>query len=857
MEGRFPGLIPLAKEILCVICKYFPVFFGYRNQDDFVNDERNLMLSSLPNSLTKNVFKTLAIVPTLLALSCTTSPQGSRMPSSEDSSHLKNIVTNSTGALQISKARLLTDNEAAFDAKLAALSMARPGETVRITYYIYSDLPTPDITTSVFNEALLKAAARGVKVRLLVDFLTNYRVTDTLKFLEIQSKGAIQARFYGRPSDLILRDLYFMSLPCPESKGEVKATSCAEWKWKKYESEVAGKDKLKFVDFYSSLAAAGVYSKAGAVLKTGIAVGSQLDLKAMKESGSSSPEQNEAVKDIAKLVYEAKIKGDSLAYLKLYMAMSLYGSEVNPLLNQIYGRLPLARMERTSSSEHWEHLTDFKHQKLILVGNRYLQLGGRNIADSYHLKVNPSGKYTFMDTDIEATITSGGDKVVEAFDQLWNFTALTATLQEAEEIMPFEYVANHALLGEVTQTCLTQLHNKTLEQRASVANCLTQNLRAHPKYASFEMRMQYQGYNLQQQVAKFNTEYAPKVNPSQSFRGVSYKPMANFDDSLKETDLKNAVVAYLENVHFNPKKPSERIFGARVGRENREGKQIHSTWSASLKNVCEVSRKEGSQKRVVFHSAYWMPPANLLKALGNMMSGEWDCRNVTIQILTNSFETTDLNIINVFAKYQMKGLVEVYTQKQKAFGPAAKVKSAKLEYYEYQKPQGAAADKVHSLHTKLTLIGNDMIIGSANADVRSFYMDTNNALFIHGANEFNETYLKWIDSIISDPSVALNKTQDFLQPLKKLNAFDSMFMDALRARFKFIQKIPEAQFNSLKKVQQAIGNEMYRSTMAMLFDGGIDQVDPVKWTPGMDYDSAYDKKRKEIEKKFNRAFMLF
>ncbi len=771
--------------------------------------------------------------------------------SSKERKFLRDISKASTAELEIESSRLLIDNDAAFDAKLDAIKNAKSGETVRIIYYIYSDSPVPDITTSVFSKALLDAANRGVKVKLLLDFFTNYRVMDHLKYLEYASKGNIEVRLYGRPTDLVLRDLYFIAQPCPKTSAKPSSTECSDAKWAKYEREVSRHGKpYEFADFYSSLLAAGMYSKAASVLKTGFLYGSELDIEAIK-GGTSDPKQAEAFKDLMKIVYDAKIKGDPIAYLKLSMAMVLYPGDVNPALNMVFGMLPIEQMEDSGSGKHWEHLTDFMHQKLILVGDRYLQLGGRNIADSYHMKQNSlSAKYTFMDTDIEATIKSGGDDVADSFDRLWNFRAMTADLKTIEKFMPTEFVTNYQILDESAAQCAK------VADRNQRATCITEKLRAHKNYASIEMRMGFQQKNMMDQIAVYNSKYLPTKKYTESFRGDAYRPMSEYSDALADSDM-NSYVSYVENVHYDPKNPQERNFGGIVDKEIKQGNGIHAIWVEALENVCKTSREEGVQKRVIFHSAYWLPPANLLKAFTNMMNGSWDCRNVKVTFLSNSFDTTDLNIINVFAKYQMKAFFDIYEQRKKAFGREADRKSASFEYYEYLKPANASASQVKSLHTKLTVIGDSVLVGSANADVRSFYMDANNGLFIHGATEFASTYTAWIDSILAKKNLTKNVSSDFRQSLSRLNRADSMFMDALRARFKSMQKIPASQYATLKKTQQEMGNELYEATMAMLHDGALRQVEGVKYRPGQDLDRAYERARDKVEKIFNRTYMLF
>src|SRR5262245_15511850 len=74
--------------------------------------------------------------------------------------------------LTIARGRVITDNDSAFEAKLAAVRDAR--RSIDLAYYIYAD----DHSSAVLTEALIEAARRGVQVRLLVDYFTNYRRLD-------------------------------------------------------------------------------------------------------------------------------------------------------------------------------------------------------------------------------------------------------------------------------------------------------------------------------------------------------------------------------------------------------------------------------------------------------------------------------------------------------------------------------------------------------------------------------------------------------------------------------------------------------------------------------------------------------
>ena len=68
----------------------------------------------------------------------------------------------STGNLPIKSATVITDNDQAFASKLALINAANTH--IDLAYYIFSD----DHTSSVLAQALINAAKRGVKVRLLL-----------------------------------------------------------------------------------------------------------------------------------------------------------------------------------------------------------------------------------------------------------------------------------------------------------------------------------------------------------------------------------------------------------------------------------------------------------------------------------------------------------------------------------------------------------------------------------------------------------------------------------------------------------------------------------------------------------------
>ncbi len=134
-------------------------------------------------------------------------------------------------------------------------------------------------------------------------------------------------------------------------------------------------------------------------------------------------------------------------------------------------------------------------------------------------------------------------------------------------------------------------------------------------------------------------------------------------------------------------------------------------------------------------------PSKLIAQLGRMLSGETSCQHVTVTILTNSRDTTDWSIVDQVNSHVLAAL----------FDHAAKARNraraATLHYYEYRRP---ASEQVRTLHSKVWVLGDDILIGSANADLRSFMMDSNNGVLIQNAPSLIAKYLAFIDGIRLD-----------------------------------------------------------------------------------------------------------
>jgi hypothetical protein len=237
---------------------------------------------------------------------------------------------------------------------------------------------------------------------------------------------------------------------------------------------------------------------------------------------------------------------------------------------------------------------------------------------------------------------------------------------------------------------------------------------------------------------------------------------------------------YLENLPYDRSMPvneRERGFGSVNGREGRSGKHIHNVWLSGMANSCNAA-SVGRPQRIVLNNAYLLPPSNLMGRLADMIDGTLDCSNVTIDVLTNSAESTDLSIINFFARYSLKAIADYYLSHRHPD------KGATLRYFELRH-QGPDPDVSElSLHSKDLVLGPDLFIGSANLDARSLLMDSNNGLLLRGAEVSRLAYLDWFDGVLDDDGLVENKTGWLVR-----TSLDAMITDDRVAAERFFSRL--------------------------------------------------------------------
>ncbi len=641
----------------------------------------------------------------------------------------------SSGAMRANRAALLTDNDAAFRAKIEAINRAE--RTIEAMYYIYGD----DYTSSAFSEALLRAAERGVKVRLLVDYFTNYKGLDRFSAMERFSKvggsgGSIEVRFYNRPTREIVKDAVYLTLGCQKGVGpNCSAEKIAAINERFGNETVDGKSAAELN--ISNLAMAnsgmflsGLYGKSLDVSAAAVTSGQSIDVQALKGAGSAAaPGDLAGLRDVGTIYYRSRTAApfqQVLALLQLRVAFALYGEQINPVADQLLSYLPVERHDR-STAQDWEYFSDFLHHKLLLVDDRFVVLGGRNVEDSYHMRPNPLvKKYVFMDTDLQAELVNGGEGIRAAFDRLWNFRVMIARIDEIRQHAPNDFVANAPARAQAAAECAKRPGPGCLES-TFVKHAESQRQREDKLYTQ-----------LRKTAAEYRLRYkAP--NPTE--------PIPEF-----EVDA-GATLAYVENLPlyggpFSAPR-NERSYGAKNGEEALHGKRINALWQLRIEQACRAPRPT----RVVLHNAYFFPGSNLLALLGKIIDGRIECRNLRLTILTNSVHTTDLNVVNLLARQSAKAFVEYAAQKRDP------MRAAQIEYYEYVKQPNT--DNV-SLHTKVSVFDNDVLVGSANADVRSYIRDSNNGMYIQNAPQFASSYLGFIDQLLSSRTRTTNMEPYFV-----------------------------------------------------------------------------------------------
>jgi len=683
------------------------------------------------------------------------------------------LTQNATaGPLAFAEGSVLMNNDAAFAAKLRLIAEAR--ESLDLAYYIFSD----DHTSSLLSQALIEAADRGVRVRLLVDYFSSYKDLDRFSWLEQQGGGNIEVRFYNRPTLEIIKDAAFLTMSCADVGAS--ASACDDEKLRVVNSYFEP-DALNGQGFSnrsfagSGLFLSGLYGKHPQMLAYAVTRGQGIDPEALAAGAPAADDKRtEQLKALGKLYFRARYMSgveSTVARLKLAYVRTVFADQVNPVFDTVNSYLPLARQNNAQAQKDWDYLTEFLHHKFLLADRSTLILGGRNVEDSYHMEPSAlSDKYTFMDTDVRLKLEGDEATLASSFDRLWQLRSMVASIGEVRQHAPNDLLANFDAVQAAQDACKDGKDSACMDREVD------------KRFVPLAARMHAVDISHREYIARYANEYHVAEAP----------PPLRVDDS--------ASIYYLENL---PVTQGERNYGARHNREAASSKHIQALWRAALQNVCAAG---SSPREVVFHNAYLFMPANLLQDVGAMLDGSRPCPGVSLSLITNSLATTDLNVVNLLAVWQLKALADHLQE------TGTTANAASLHYLEYQPEDNSR----RSLHSKVMLFDRDIFIGSANADVRSLMMDSNNGVMIRNAPDFVQAYRDRLQALIARPGFIADQTALIGRDKAELSVEMNALVDQLLARYAGDDRLSAEQQADLKQQVQDTTQKVYALSREIL-----------------------------------------
>ncbi|MDM0117911.1 phosphatidylserine/phosphatidylglycerophosphate/cardiolipin synthase family protein [Variovorax sp. J22R133] len=291
----------------------------------------------------------------------------------------RTIEVEGTSPRRFTHVRLLSDNATAWNAKRHLIANAR--HTLDLSYFILE----VDGTTSWLLLDLIDAAARGVQVRLLVDYFTTFQQAAALRALG--STPHLQVRRFGLPTPTWLAAL-----------------------------NAAGIDARAFVT--------GLMTASGPMLAASLKGNTIFGASVANDLHSLPPTPGEGgigfpIQVLGAL--RAELNGAPTAAFELAADRDAALKKVALLIQILRGL---------------KQFLHRNHHKLLLADGQWFVMGGRNLSDAYHCGDSSRG-HVFQDTDLLAHDgCAGGSPHARSFDALWN------SVQSADITVPDPLDAN-------------------------------------------------------------------------------------------------------------------------------------------------------------------------------------------------------------------------------------------------------------------------------------------------------------------------------------------------------------------------------------------------------------------------------
>ncbi len=683
-------------------------------------------------------------------------PDGNWAKVSEEA--MSSYSSAAVGPGELSSAKVILDNEDALLSKLNAIKAAK--YDITMSYYIYAD----DYTSSLLSAALIAKAKQGVKVKLLVDLFTNYARVPLFNYMQDEGQGNIEVRYYNGPSKEMIQDVVFMTHRCSQPinlaitdlAGAINST-CREEKIAAVErlfAKHANDSRMELLEdpelsVYARRFFAGLYGKNKDLIFSALAEGNGItdeQMKGLMTSGTSasSEEMQQQLRDLMKflkLIVDAQVKRDIQSMIQLKLAL-IFIPGTKPVYQLMTALFPLTG-KSWDSGEAWLHFTDFTHHKLLAVDDSFVQLGGRNIEDSYHSS-NKDLTHKYLFKDVDMVVEGSNLQIANAQLKIFENPIVTYGREDLELIAPY------AAVDSVTAPT----------DRMTVAKIST-NLNNNVRACGFA-------------ASELSSDTAIQSLRGKCARNLPKETLhSGQPDTLTANDLNQMSTYYVENTPFLSG-TQERAYGATDGREVESGKNMHYALIRKLHEACNDPRATPENPtRAIFYQGYTILSANLVDVIGKMIRREqgWRCNGLKMEIYTNSIETTDLNVINILAGHQIKAIYDLLSSEK---GNRERFPFS-FEYHEYKVPQ-ASSSKKRSLHAKVNIIGDSVLIGSMNLDVRSYFMDTNNGFFLTNASDLATSLRNYIDTVIR-PGV----DESVNQRLSRITQRDNVALTQLQA----------------------------------------------------------------------------
>ncbi len=713
---------------------------------------------------------------------------------------------------------LLKDNDLAFAAKIDIIRQAK--KEVKLNYYIFS----PDESTSFLVNELLKKikADKDFRVKILTDYQYNYYQLDFFKWLENQQPHGIQQieiGLYNRPTINIIKLAEFLTLGCTQNQSTDEGLpECAKEKlaYLKKMDTMSLAEAEKAMSIPAKIFLAGLYAQKPNVLLYALQGGYQRSVQsiALAEKAKENKNKITQIKALG-MRYLATKKTEGVKKLGAKLALGtdvaglFLGKQLGPLINSFKTVLPysIEGVDNLPLMTHpdLEYITDYTHHKFIMGDGHTLQIGGRNIANAYHMHPTHLEKYyTFMDTDMYMTLAEkDGAFFNAAFDRLWNFRTMVASIADVAQHAPPSYLH---LIEHMDQLKTENCEGET--DAAKKETCLTQLLAqvVDTTVAPFLAKKQTEWDEKFKNSLATYEKYLATKKPFKSWTAIDQ--IFNREKGYVLSDNLNAPLHsfthhfiaakdfhYVENLPFSQADntaPTKRLLGSEYGKEINHGKGIHKVWMAAFQQACEQSNETGTPTEVIIHQGYFAPPMGVAYEMNRLIKASV-CPNVTVKLYTNSILSTDLVPINLigrrllFSMSQHNAEVNEEDRFQYFEYNIDPLKNIVAQKYSYPEDEKGSLASYFSLHTKVMIFGNDIYIGSSNTDFRSYLMDTNNGVFIKNAPELVARYKQFLKEIEANKIVAPAK--DFFQyPTREaLNQQERSEMLSLMKRLEFTE----------------------------------------------------------------------